>query len=171
MSVVLIGYRASGKSTVGRLLAERLQRPFADSDEWIVREAGRSIREIFAERGESGFRELETQAVRQIALLGDHVIALGGGALGKPENLAAMRAGGHRFVYLHCLPRQLHDRIQADPATAAARPALSKLGGGIEEIEQILAQREPLWREVAHAEVDVTNLTPQQVVDALVKVI
>jgi shikimate kinase len=167
MSLVLIGYRASGKSTVGRMLAERLGMGFADSDEWIVRRAGRSIREIFADQGEAGFRDLETAAVREIGLLQNHVIALGGGALARKQNLAAIRAGGHKIVYLRCRPAELHKRIHADPATAAARPALTSLGGGIEEIEQILAQREPLWMQIKHAELDVSDISPGQAVDAL----
>ena len=171
MSLFLIGYRASGKSTVGRILAERLQRPFADSDEWIVRRAGKTIREIFAEKGESGFRDLETQVVWEIAALGEHVVALGGGALNRPENLAALRAANARFVYLRCDVGELHRRIQADPATAAARPALSHLGGGIEEIETLLARREPNWRSVCDVEIDVTRLTPELVADAIQRAI
>jgi shikimate kinase len=167
MSLVLIGYRASGKSTVGRLLAQRLGMGFADSDEWILRRTGKTIREIFAEQGEAGFRDMETAVVREIALLQNHVVALGGGALERKENLQAVRDGGHKIVYLRCRTEELHKRIQADPATAAGRPALTRLGGGIEEIEQILAQRHPLWISVKHVELDVSDLSPGQVVDAL----
>jgi shikimate kinase len=171
MSVFLIGYRGSGKSTVGRILAERLGLPFADSDEWIIRRAGKTIRDIFAEHGEQGFRDLETAVVREMAGLHEHIIALGGGALNRPENLAALRAAHARFVYLRCQPAVLQHRIESDPATAAARPALSHLGGGVEEIETLLAQREPIWRGVCNAEIDVTRLSPQQVADAVTKVI
>jgi shikimate kinase len=167
MSLVLIGYRASGKSTVGRMLAERLGMGFADSDEWIVRRAGRNIREIFAEKGEAGFRDLEAAVVREIGLLQNHVIALGGGALEREENRIVIGNGGHKIVYLRCRPEELHKRIHADPATAAARPALTKLGGGIDEIREILAKREPVWMGVRHAEVDVSDISPVQVADAL----
>jgi shikimate kinase len=169
MSLFLIGYRASGKSTVGRILAERLNKPFVDSDEWIVRRAGKSIREIFAEEGESGFRDLETAVIREIAALPEHIVALGGGALNRPENLEAIQASHPQFVYLHCEAGELAKRIHADPATAASRPALSHLGGGIEEIQTLLARREPIWRSVSSVEIDVTRLTPEQVADAVMR--
>jgi shikimate kinase len=171
MSVVLIGYRASGKTTVGRLVADRLGQGFADSDELIVRRAGRPIRQIFAEKGEPAFRELESAAIREIALLDNHILAVGGGALGRPENLAALTARRHRFVYLSCRPRELLRRIEADPASATARPALSPLGGGIEEIEMILAQREPIWKSVMHAELDVSTLSLEEAAAAVARLI
>jgi shikimate kinase len=170
MGIVLIGYRGSGKTTVGRLLAERLGRPFVDSDELIVSRAGKTIAQIFATGGEEAFRDLESAVVAKVALLADHVIALGGGALGRPRNLAAVQAGGHKIFYLYCQPRELLRRIQADPTTTAGRPALSNLGGGIEEIEKILSHRQPHWRKVMHAEVDVTELTPPQIADVIAKV-
>jgi shikimate kinase len=164
-SVVLIGYRGSGKTTVGRLLAERMGRGFVDSDERIIARAGKSIRKIFEEHGEAGFRDIETQVVQEIAAMENHVIALGGGALGREVNLAAIQSGKHRIIYLRCEPKILLRRIRGDPATAQARPALSKLGGGIEEIRSILAQREPMWKKAMHYEVDVTKRTPEQVAD------
>jgi shikimate kinase len=171
MSVVLIGYRASGKTTVGRMVAERLGHGFADSDDWIVRRAGRPIRQIFAEMGEAGFRDLESAAVREIALLDNHILAVGGGALGRPENVSALKERMHRFVYLRCQPSELLRRIEADPASSTARPALSHLGGGIEEIEMILAQREPLWRSVMHAELDVSDLSLDEAAAAVMKLV
>jgi len=150
------------------LLAEQLGRGFVDSDEKIVARAGKTIREIFEQHGEAGFRDIETEVVKEIAALNEHVIALGGGALGRAENLSAIQGAGHRIVYLRCEPENLLRRIQSDPATMAARPALSKLGGGIEEIRNILTQREPMWRRVMHHEVDVTDRTPEEVADHIV---
>jgi len=169
--MVLIGYRGSGKTSVGRAVAARLNRAFIDSDEEIVRRAGKSIAEIFAAGGEPAFRELETAVVLEIAARTDHVIAVGGGALGREQNLAAIQAAGHGIVYLQCHARELHRRIQSDPATATARPALSKLGGGIEEIEAILGQRHPLWRRIAAAEVDVTDMTIEQAAERIAAIV
>jgi shikimate kinase len=162
MSVFLIGYRGSGKSTIGRLLADRLWQTFLDSDELIVKQAGKSIKEIFASEGEPGFRDRESAVVRELAMLSDHVIALGGGAVLREENRNVLRKDGHKIIYLRCEAAELHRRIHADPQTAANRPALTGLGGGIEEIERLLGEREPIYRACMTAELDVTNLSPEE---------
>ena len=161
MSVFLIGYRGSGKSTIGRLLADRLWQTFLDSDELIVKQAGKSIKEIFDSEGEPGFRDREAAVVRELAMLSDHVIALGGGAVLREENRNVLRKDGHKIIYLRCEPAELHRRIHADPQTAENRPALTGLGGGFEEIERLLADREPIYRACMTAELDVTNLSPE----------
>jgi len=166
MSIVLIGYRGSGKTTVGRLLCG-----FVDTDEQIIRRAGKSIKAIFADHGEITFRDFETEVVREVAALANHVIALGGGALGRTENLAAISAQKHHLIHLSCEPHELLRRIESDPATVEARPALTRLGGGIEEIQRILGEREPIWRKAMSAEVDVTRLSPPAVVEAIMKLI
>ena len=159
MSVVLIGYRGSGKSSIGRKLADRLWQPFIDTDEMVVKAAGKSIREIFEQEGEQRFRELEAQALREACAKQEHVIAVGGGAVLREENRQVLRGAGHRIVYLRCEPQVLLERIQSDPKTSESRPNLTGLGGGIEEIRSLLAQREPLYRELMSFELDVTNLS------------
>jgi shikimate kinase len=158
MSVILIGYRASGKTSIGRKLADQLWQPFADSDEVIVNQAKMPISDIFAKNGELFFRDIETAVVRELAARTDHVIALGGGAVGRPENRQAITAGRHRVIYLKCDPAILHQRMTADTNTALQRPNLTP-AGGLDEIKQLLAQREPLYRQVMSAELDVTHLS------------
>lgn len=167
MTIVLIGYRGSGKTTVGRLLAARLGWDFVDNDQRITASAGRSIRQIFDLGGEEAFRELESRAILEIAPLQDHVLSLGGGALLREENRRAITGAGHTIIYLRADPAELHRRIHSDTATAINRPALTKLGGGLEEIRSVLAAREPIYRKVMTAELDVTAKTPGQVVDAI----
>jgi shikimate kinase len=171
MSVVLIGYRGSGKTTVGKRLADRLWIPFVDTDELIVKRAGKSIKDIFEQDGEEKFRDLESQIVQEIALLKDHVIALGGGSLLRESNRAALQSAGQKIIYLKCEPKTLSTRIHGDPETQASRPALTGLGGGLHEIEQLLAQREPLYRQVMHKELDVTHLTPEEAVVYIVRLL
>jgi shikimate kinase len=170
MSVVLIGYRGSGKTTVGKRLADRLWQPFVDTDELVVRKAGKSIREIFEKEGEPAFRDLESTVVRDALMLQEHVISLGGGALLREENRAALKASGHKVVYLKCEPEELHKRIAADPETAAARPNLTA-AGGLEEVKELLAVREPTYRAAMTAELDVTHLSPQDAVVYIVRLL
>lgn len=159
MSVILLGYRGSGKTSVGRKLADRLWQKFVDTDEMIIKSAGKTIKEIFEQSGEQTFRDLETDALKQACLLKDHVIALGGGAILREENRKLIKESGLKRIYLRCDPAELYKRIHSDPLTAANRPSLTNLGGGIDEIRSLLVKREPLYREVMTAELDVTNLS------------
>lgn len=169
MSIVLIGYRGSGKSTIGRRLAEKLWLPFVDADEKIGAAAGKSIARIFAEDGEARFRDIECAVVADLLNLSEHVIALGGGAVMRPETREKMLASSHKRIYLRCEPEVLAARLAADPNTVENRPNLTALGGGLEEIRKVLAEREPIYRQVSSAELDVTNLTPDEAVVYIVR--
>jgi shikimate kinase len=169
MSIGLIGYRGSGKSTIGKRLADRLWQQFVDTDQRIVELAGKNIREIFEQDGEPAFRDLETQVVHKVCGEKEIVIAFGGGALDREENRAAIKESGIKLVYLRCEPEELFRRIQADPQTAHARPSLTHLAGSIEEIKTVLARREPIWRSMKAAELDVTHLTPEETVPYIVR--
>lgn len=171
MIVVLAGYRGSGKTTIGRMLADRLWSTFVDVDDVIVQRAGRSIAEIFATDGEEHFRDLETAALRETLARKDLVLGLGGGTLGREANRAMVRDAQARVVYLRCDPEELLRRIQADPRSATTRPSLTPLGGGIEEIKLKLAEREPLYRQCAHIEIDVTRLTPREAVARILRLL
>src|SRR5690606_28651517 len=123
--------------------------------------AGRSIKEIFETEGEQGFRDRETAVLREVLLLEDHVIAAGGGVVLREENRQLLKESGHRVIYLKCEPAVLAERIERDPATAAMRPALVSGATSSSEVETLLAEREPIYRQVMHAELDVTHLSPE----------
>lgn len=167
MSIVLIGYRGSGKTTIGRLLAERLGYAFVDSDEEIVKESGKTIKQLFAEDGEATFRDLESIVVAKLASRPDRVISLGGGAVMRHENRADIAASAADVVYLRADPQTLYNRIHADPATEQNRPHLTAHAGGIEEIRQLLKAREPGYLEIASIVVDVSARTPDQAVEQI----
>ena len=171
MSIVLIGYRGSGKSTIGYKLANRLWQEVVDTDALIVKKAGKTIAEIFEQDGEQRFRDLETEVVKEVAKLQDVVISLGGGAVVREENRRALKEAGHKIVYLKCDPEVLLQRIQSDAATSMSRPNLTNLFGGIEEIEKVLAAREPIYRELMTAELDVTNLSVEDAVVYIVRLL
>ena len=157
MSIVLIGYRGSGKTTVGKKLADRLWQTFVDTDDLVVREPR--------------FRDLETEAMREVLLLQDHVIALGGGAVLREENRKLLADSGHKIVYLKCDPRVLAERIRSDPESGHTRPALTHLGGSEEEVREVLEQREPIYRAIKHAELDVTYLSPEDATVYIVRLL
>jgi shikimate kinase len=171
MSVFLIGYRGSGKSSVGQHVARRLQWDFADTDTIITNATELTIREIFEQDGEEHFRLLETTAIKDVCKWDDTVIALGGGAITREVNRQLIADSGFPVIYLHADAKTLHDRIHSDPQTQATRPALTKLGGAVEEVAEVLSQRLPLYRSICTHEVDVTHLSVKQVADRIIELI
>lgn len=171
MGVVLLGYRGSGKTTVGLKLADRLWCEFVDTDQEIVRRAGKSIKDIFEQDGEPAFRDLESQVLADVLKRESDVISCGGGVILREANRELLKNSGHSRIYLRCEPDVLHQRIHSDHTTAATRPALTNLGGGIEEIRTLMAQREPLYREVMTAELEVTYLDIDEVVVRVTKLV
>ena len=159
MVITLIGYRGSGKSTVAVPLAERLGWDWADADAEIERRAGKSIREIFTEAGESAFRRDEADVLKDLLGKDKLVIAAGGGAILNPDTCTRMRNAG-LVVWLKASIETLAERILADPTTAERRPNLTQ-SGGREEIETLLAEREPLYLACAHRVLPVDGQTPE----------
>ena len=142
-----------------------------DTDELVVAKAGKTIREIFENGGEKRFRDLEVEAVRDACAREEHIIALGGGAVLREENRTLLKSLTFSRIYLRCEPQELLKRIQADPATVETRPPLSPLAGSAEEIESMLKIREPLYREVMTAELDVTNLDLEETMKYVARMI
>lgn len=142
-----------------------------DTDQLIEQRAGMSIAEIFQEHGEAHFRDLEASIVRDACGQSDCVIALGGGAVLRETTRDLLKTSGHRVIYLHADPQMLFDRIHADPQTQQTRPSLTHLGGGLEEIRHLLAQRLPLYRQVMTDEIDVAKLSPIQVASRIQRMI
>jgi shikimate kinase len=140
VNVVLVGFRASGKSSVGRELAARLGREFVDCDEFVEKKAQFSIREIFERHGESHFRTLESQAVAELSKLDGRVLATGGGVVLKYQNIHALRRNGVVF-FLDVAPETAYGRLQGDATTAARRPALTDKDPFSEVREQIEFRR------------------------------
>jgi len=155
----LIGYRGSGKSSVGAIVAARLGRPFFDADTVLETDAGETIRDIFASEGEVGFRDRESATLRKLGAGQPAVIATGGGVILRAENRELLRSSGF-VVWLAAPAELLWDRISIDPTTAARRPNLA--GGGQDEVKALLAVREPLYAATAHATVDASR-SPEQV--------
>jgi shikimate kinase len=161
MNIILIGYRASGKTSAGRELARLLGRPFFDTDRMIFGKTGRSIREIVEESGWRAFREAEKTVISELSRLDGVVIAAGGGAVMDPDNVAALREGG-RFVWLQADARILALRMSRDQNGAAQRPSLTG-AGTLLEVEEVLAKRLPVYRAVADVVIDTAGKGPAEI--------
>jgi shikimate kinase len=159
----LIGYRGTGKSTIGPLLAARLGWSFADADAELEARHGETIRQMFETIGEAGFRDRESALLNDLVGRPNSVIATGGGVILRPENRAVLQRG--EVVWLTADIDTIEERLQADPTTHERRPALSV--GGRAEIETILAAREPLYRSAARQVIDTASLSPEEAVDAI----
>jgi shikimate kinase len=159
--IALIGPRGSGKTTLARLLADRLGWQWADADQVLEEQAGRRIRDIFAAEGETGFREREAAILRDLCRRRALVLATGGGVVVREENRALLRASA-RVIWLTADADTLWRRIEGDAASAGQRPALR--GGGRAEVEEVLHTREPLYRACAHLKVTTAGRQPGEIV-------
>jgi 3-dehydroquinate synthase len=159
-NIVLAGFMGTGKSTVGRLVAARLGRPFVDTDQLVEAQAGMPVKKIFEVRGEAEFRILERMACLRVSALRGHVVALGGGALLDPANTAALEAGGV-LVLLTCEVDTLAQRLK-ESALRGERPLLSGDFDFRERIAHLLDARRPVYDSV-RLKVDTTHLNPEQV--------
>jgi len=142
--ISLVGLPGSGKTTVGRQLARRLQLPFVDSDHEIEVRIGCSIREFFEREGEAVFRDIEAEVLDSLTLGPSKVISTGGGAVLRVTNRQHLRERG-QVVYLKSTPEELFRRLRHDtnrPLLQVADPLL--------KLKTLFAERDPLYREVAH---------------------
>lgn len=144
-NLVLVGFMGSGKSTIGRIVADQLGLHFVDVDQWIEKKTGILIADIFKKRGEESFRMLETQAIQELAVKDYSVIATGGGVVLRSENMEALSKNG---ILIH---------LRVDVATVIARtrnhthrPLLATQDPSI-AIQKLLMERQPLYEKTPHA--------------------
>jgi shikimate kinase len=163
--IVLTGFMGSGKSTVGPLLAERLDWAFLDVDDVIEAEAGTTIAEIFRRQGEAAFREREHATIARLASSDALVLALGGGAIER-EATRALLLGDPATLLVH-LEVTLETTLARCSGTEHTRPLLADQAGN-PNLAARYQRRLPLYR-TAHVSIAVDALTPEQVVDAVVK--
>jgi shikimate kinase len=157
--LVLVGPPGAGKSTLGRMAAERLGVPFRDTDEDIEAVAGKSIPDIFFDDGEERFRALERDAVDRALSEHPGVLSLGGGAVMSDETRTRLRP--HNVAFLSVSLPDATKRI----GMSAARPVLALNPRA--QLQALLAERLPLYREVASVEISTDGKTPEQVLEEL----
>jgi len=147
-SIFLVGMMGAGKTTIGRALARQLHRSFVDSDREIVDRTGVTIPVIFDVEGEAGFRARERALLEELTQRESIILGTGGGAVLLPENRAILRSRG-TVVYLHASLESLWRRLRDDrhrPLLQTAEPRKT--------LERLIAERDPLYREVAHLVVE-----------------
>ncbi|MHC4661064.1 MAG: shikimate kinase [Planctomycetota bacterium] len=167
MNIFLIGYRGTGKTVTGRILAGMLELEFVDLDDEIEKSSGKTIADIFSAGGEEKFREMEKEALAARAAGKRQVIATGGGIVLFKENVSLMQDRGI-IVHLQCDPGLAAERIEADPNTASRRPGLSDTDLR-SEVRAQMRTREPLYREAADSSIDTGRMNPEEVSEDIIR--
>jgi shikimate kinase len=165
MNIVLIGYRGTGKSVVGELLAIQLDMPLMGMDAQIVKKAGMPIPEIVEKLGWTGFRDIESEVARELAGLDNIIIDAGGGVIERPENIEALQTSSLIF-WLRASVDAIVSRIQE----GTQRPALTDGKNFTEEVAEVLEQRIPKYKSAAQYEIDTDALTPEQVAEKIIQI-
>ncbi len=168
-NLVLIGYRATGKTSVGRELARTLGRPFVDLDQVLVSEAGQSVAEIVAQGGWEEFRRREKDLVARYGQARGQVLATGGGVVLDPENVRILQQNGV-IIWLTAEPDTIRARLEADRPRDAFRPSLTG-SDTVSEVLQVLEFRKPLYRAAAQVIIDTTSHSIPQVVQEILGIL
>lgn len=166
-NVVLVGYRGSGKSTVAQRLALALRWEWVDADVEIERRAGQTIKQMFQAHGEAYFRDQESAALRAFVGRENTVFATGGGVVLREENRSLLKRLG-RVAWLTATVDAILDRIAGDATTAERRPNLTSVGGRA-EVELLLAQREPWYRQCADVRIATDGRRPDEIAAEIIE--
>jgi len=162
-NVALIGFMGTGKTAVGRLLAEKLDKKLVEMDSLIELKAGKSIAQIFKEDGEIAFRQLEIEVTREVAAGKNQVIACGGGVVLNKINIDRLGEGAV-VVYLIASPEVILHRVSSD---SLVRPLLKK-GNKATAIKELIAFRQPFYERAADIKVDTSKLSIKDVAGQIV---
>jgi shikimate kinase len=165
MNIVLIGYRGTGKSAVGRRLADRRGLAFYDTDELVEKRCGQTIRALVEEKTWESFREQEKEVIRALSGIDSAVIATGGGAVLDPENVTLLKQNG-RLIWLVADALTVIERMQADQGSEKRRPSLTG-SEPADETGAVMAARAPFYLEAADLCVDTPGRSLAEIVDEI----
>ena len=163
-NIVLVGFMGTGKSAVGRVIAQKLEFHFIDTDDVIEQTSKAKISDIFAEHGEDYFRDLESQAVKSVALMKNQVVATGGGVVLRSSNIDLLRTGGPIFC-LNATPKAIWDRVRS----SRSRPLL-RGPEPLKKIETLLDKRAPYYASADH-QIETTGVSVDRVADEIISYI
>ncbi len=165
MNIFLIGYRCTGKTAVGKALSNALGWEVVDADTELVNEQGSTITEIVADQGWEAFREMETSVLKKVCSRDNQVVSTGGGVVLDNENVRTMKKNGFS-VWLQASSETIRQRIVKDQKTAEQRPSLTPQGL-LEEIDGVLTERTPLYKDAMDFYVDTDNISIDQVCEKI----
>ena len=163
-NIVLVGFMGTGKSVVGRVIAQKLEFHFIDTDDVIEQTSKAKISDIFAEHGEDYFRDLESQAVKSVALMKNQVVATGGGVVLRSSNIDLLRTGGPIFC-LNATPKAIWERVRS----SRNRPLL-RGPEPLKKIETLLDKRAPYYALADH-QIETTGVSVDRVADEIISYI
>lgn len=164
-NIILLGFMGSGKTVVGKLLAEKLHKGFVDLDDWIEKEAEMTINEIFDKNGEAYFRELEKKIVEKARnILTNTVISTGGGVILRERNVENLHQAGV-LIWLKVSPEKVYERTK----NAIHRPLLN-CPDPIGKIKELLSFRTPYYTRATNYIIDTSNLTVEEVVTKIIEI-
>ena len=167
MNIVLIGYRCSGKTAVGRILAHERSMDFVDTDVLIEEDAGESIEGIISTKGWDHFRKLERDVIKRISEKDNQVIATGGGVVVNQENVKALKKNGW-VVWLDAELNVLKGRMDREQQSGNIRPSLTGVDP-LAEIEEVMSSRRPMYQEAGDFMVDTTRLSEPEAAALIMK--
>ena len=162
----LVGFRACGKTSVAEAIARQCDVPWLDMDVEIATAANQTIADIFATGGEDAFRDLETEHLSIVAAGPPQVVSLGGGAVLRPENRWLIKESGD-CVWLKANVETIVQRLRKDSATETQRPPLTDLSM-VKEVETLLAERSPIYRQVADYQIETDQRSLHEIVTEIV---
>ncbi len=166
MNLYLIGYRCTGKTTIGRRLAEKLNLRFIDADQMLEKHAGMPVSEIVSKFGWDEFRRRETSILQKIEQDAAQVVATGGGIVENTDNIRVMRESGV-VIWLQANVETILHRMQGDPETRTLRPALTALSLS-DEIAETLSKRIPLYSDASHMAIDTDEASVETITQMLI---
>jgi shikimate kinase len=167
MNIVLIGYRCSGKTEVGKILARELGMEFVDTDLLIEEDIGCSIESIISEKGWDHFRKIERRMIEEVSERDNLAIATGGGVVMDKNNVQNLNRNGF-IVWLRGDAEVLKERMEKEQRSGKIRPSLTGVDP-LEEINQVLNVRTPLYQQTGNLMVDTSLLSIEEVADTIMK--
>jgi shikimate kinase len=166
MNIVLLGMRGSGKTTVGKILAQKMGRELIEMDELITRKAGLTIPEIVAKHGWGKFRDIEEEITGEVAGRDNIINASGGGVVTREKNAQKLKKNGI-LVWLQASVNTLVNRTGED----TGRPPLVEGKSRREDMELTLKERKPLYQQAADLTINTENKTPEEIADLVINLL
>lgn len=169
MNIILIGFRCTGKTTVGKALSQHLKLEFIDADDYLEKKHGYAIRDMYQKKGESSFRLMEADTLSELARMDGKVIACGGGAVLWYKNIRNLKRNAI-MILLESDAATVFERMKRDPRTAAQRPPLSTRDPYDEIVEQMELRR-PYYFKAADHRVETQSKTVEMIVDEVLSIL